>query len=120
MKEQETFTNVALHVQPKGLLATGLNRIAVIGRMARRGSRGRFAGRIAAVAASSLLLAFMMLAAPATSSAQFSVGVGISVGFAPPPLPVYTQPICPAVGYIWTPGYWAWDPVDGYYWVPGT
>src|SRR5262249_55947870 len=23
-------------------------------------------------------------------------------------------------GYIWTPGYWAYDPVDGYYWVPGT
>lgn len=47
------------------------------------------------------------------------VSVGISVGFAPPPLPVYEQPICPGDGYIWTPGYWDWDS-DDYYWVPGT
>lgn len=37
---------------------------------------------------------------------------------APPPLPVYTQPPCPADGDLWTPGYWAWD--GSYYWVPGT
>jgi hypothetical protein len=56
---------------------------------------------------------------PTKSSAQ--VAVGISVGFAPPDLPVYEQPICPGDGYIWTPGYWAWDDDDGdYYWVPGT
>jgi len=47
------------------------------------------------------------------------VAVGVSVGFAPPELPVYEQPICPGDGYIWTPGYWAWDGED-YYWVPGT
>jgi len=46
--------------------------------------------------------------------------VGITVGFAPPPLPVCVQPACPGLGYIWTPGYWAWDPDAGqYYWVPG-
>ena len=44
---------------------------------------------------------------------------GISVGIAPPPLPVYAQPAIPAPGYMWTPGYWAWGPA-GYYWVPGT
>ena len=56
---------------------------------------------------------------PTVSSAQ--VGVGISVTFGPPALPVYEQPICPGDGYIWTPGYWAWDPDAGdYYWVPGT
>jgi murein DD-endopeptidase MepM/ murein hydrolase activator NlpD len=34
---------------------------------------------------------------------------------------VYEQPICPADGYIRTPGYWAWDSdVGDYYWVPGT
>jgi hypothetical protein len=34
---------------------------------------------------------------------------------------VYEQPICPGDGYLWTPGYWAWDPNYGdYYWVPGT
>ena len=54
--------------------------------------------------------------------AAFSqVAVGVSVNFAPPELPVYEQPICPGEGYIWTPGYWAWDDEDGdYYWVPGT
>ena len=45
-------------------------------------------------------------------------GIFISVGFAPPVLPVYTQPICPNPGFIWTPGYWAYGG-DGYYWVPG-
>jgi hypothetical protein len=60
-----------------------------------------------------------MLGMPATSVAQVSVGV--TVGFAPPDLPVYEQPICPGEGYIWTPGYWSWDDEDGdYYWVPGT
>jgi|HubBroStandDraft_1064217.scaffolds.fasta_scaffold01084_16 hypothetical protein len=38
---------------------------------------------------------------------------------APPPLPVYEQPPCPTVGYIWTPGLWRWGP-SGYFWVPGT
>jgi hypothetical protein len=64
-----------------------------------------------------LLLGIVVLAASAASYAQ--IGVGISVGFGPPALPVYEQPPCPAAGYIWTPGYWAYGP-DGYYWVPGT
>ncbi len=63
-----------------------------------------------------LLLAGGMLFLSTTSFAQ--VDVGVSVGIAPPPLPVYEQPICPGDGYIWTPGYWAWD--GEYYWVPGT
>jgi WXXGXW repeat (2 copies) len=46
--------------------------------------------------------------------------IGISVDIAPPPLPIYDQPPIPAPGYIWTPGYWAWDDDTGYYWVPGT
>jgi hypothetical protein len=58
-----------------------------------------------------------MLALSAASFAQISVG--ISVAFGPPELPVYVQPLCPAEGYMWTPGYWAWDGND-YYWVPGT
>ena len=44
-------------------------------------------------------------------------GVLITVGFAPPVLPVYEQPPCPQEGWLWVPGYWAYD--DGYYWVPG-
>jgi len=64
-----------------------------------------------------LLVALVMLAIPAASSAQISIGVSVHIG--PPVLPVYVQPVCPAPGYIWTPGYWAYGP-DGYYWVPGT
>lgn len=59
-------------------------------------------------------LMFVLLALPVRSSA----GVAISITIAPPVLPVYVQPVCPAEGYIWTPGYWAWGPA-GYYWVPG-
>ncbi len=61
-----------------------------------------------------LLLALLLCLVPATSYA----GVFISVGYAPPPLPVYAQPMCPGPGLIWTPGYWAYGP-EGYYWVPG-
>ena len=64
-----------------------------------------------------LFLALALLAAPLPSPAQVSVGVSITVG--PPPLPVYAQPLCPGPGFIWLPGYWAWDPAFGYYWVPG-
>ncbi|MGA8150494.1 MAG: hypothetical protein WB952_06055 [Terriglobales bacterium] len=46
-------------------------------------------------------------------------GVFVSVNVGPPALPVYEQPICPAPGYIWAPGYWSYGP-DGYFWVPGT
>lgn len=60
------------------------------------------------------------LAMLALSTASFSQ-IAISVRIAPPALPVYEQPVCPGDGYIWTPGYWAWDPdISDYYWVPGT
>ena len=65
------------------------------------------------------LLAMTFLASPMASRAA-SIAVGISVGIAPPPIPVYAQPVCPGPGYMWTPGYWAYDPANGYYWVPGT
>lgn len=63
-----------------------------------------------------LIAALSLVALPLVS--QAGLFVGVSVNIAPPLLPVYVQPPCPAPGYIWTPGYWAWD--DGYYWVPGT
>jgi hypothetical protein len=64
-----------------------------------------------------LFPALVLAALPAISSAALFVGV--SVNIAPPALPVYVQPACPEPGYLWSPGYWAWD--DGaYYWVPGT
>src|SRR5271167_2150390 len=60
------------------------------------------------------LAATAMMASPAASFAA----VFISVGFAPPALPVYVQPMAPGDGYLWNPGYWAYGP-EGYYWVPG-
>jgi hypothetical protein len=62
-----------------------------------------------------LLLGLLLSLFPASSNA----GVFVSVGFAPPVLPVYEQPPCPQEGWMWTPGYWAYGD-DGYYWVPGT
>src|SRR5258708_7842124 len=65
------------------------------------------------------LMVLLTLSMPGSSAAQ--VRVGVAVGFAPPDLPIYEQPICPGEGYIWTPGYWPWDgDFDDYYWVPGT
>jgi WXXGXW repeat (2 copies) len=57
-----------------------------------------------------------MLAFPLAGSAQMAISVDVP----PPPLPIYDQPPIPAPGYIWTPGYWAYDDDYGYYWVPGT
>jgi WXXGXW repeat (2 copies) len=59
---------------------------------------------------------FAIPATPSTASAQ----VVLSVTIAPPALPVYTQPVCPGDGYIWTPGYWSYSDDGGYFWVPGT
>jgi hypothetical protein len=64
-----------------------------------------------------MLFAIVMLAMSAASFAQ----VRVLITFAPPPLPVYEQPLCPGEGYLWVPGYWAFDDdYDDYYWVPGT
>jgi hypothetical protein len=65
-----------------------------------------------------LLVSAEVLSLSTTSSAQ--IGIGISVRIGPPALPVYAQPVCPGPGYLWTPGYWAWNDDGGYYWVPGT
>ncbi len=60
------------------------------------------------------ILALAVSLMPAVSRA----GVFVSVAVAPPVLPVYTQPICPGDGFLWTPGYWAYGD-EGYFWVPG-
>ena len=65
-----------------------------------------------------LLLAVVLTTFAAASFGQVAVGISVRIG--PPALPVYAQPICPGPGYLWTPGYWAWNDDDGYYWVPGT
>jgi hypothetical protein len=64
-----------------------------------------------------MLLATSALAVPTASRAQLAIGISVTI--APPALPIYEQPPIPDVGYIWTPGYWAYGDA-GYYWVPGT
>jgi hypothetical protein len=69
---------------------------------------------------SSVRAVLFVLVAMASAAASFGQ-VAISITIAPPPLPVYEQPLCPGEDYIWIPGYWAWDLDDeDYYWVPGT
>jgi len=64
-----------------------------------------------------IMLALVVLSMPTASFAQ--IGIAITIG--PPPIPVYEQPLCPADGYLWVPGYWAYDyDISDYYWVPGT
>jgi hypothetical protein len=62
-------------------------------------------------------LAIPMATLP-VAEAHAGVFIGVSIGIAPPVLPVYVQPPLPAPGYLWTPGYWAYGDA-GYYWVPG-
>lgn len=63
------------------------------------------------------LLALLVMAIPAASIGQ----IGVRVAIGPPDLPSYDQPICPGDGYLWTPGYWAYDEsISDYYWVPKT
>jgi len=66
----------------------------------------------------SLLLTAGLLFLSTSSFAQVGAPTTMAPTVAPPDLPAYEQPICPGDGYIWTPGYWAWD--GDYYWVPGT
>lgn len=74
--------------------------------------------RSSAIAAVLAMTAATFVAAPV---AQAQISIGISVNFAPPPLPVYDQPPIPDPDYLWIPGYWAWDDdYYDYYWVPGT
>jgi hypothetical protein len=61
------------------------------------------------------LAALLFAGLPLASSSAY---VAVSVGIAPPAIPIYEQPYCPTPGYIWTPGYWDWADF-GYYWVPG-
>src|SRR5215469_13006066 len=65
-----------------------------------------------------LLLLILLL-----SLAGFAqVSIGVAVHFGPPAIPVYVQPPCPALGYMWVPGYWAWNGTGFFftagYWGP--
>jgi WXXGXW repeat (2 copies) len=64
----------------------------------------------------SILASPLLLVLPDHANAQAVIGVAITI--APPLLPAYVQPPMPEMGYVWTPGYWAYGTM-GYYWVPG-
>jgi hypothetical protein len=68
---------------------------------------------------SAIIISILVATVPMAASAQFSVGVGFTIGTPPPPLPVYSQPPAPYPNWQWQPGYWGWG-AAGYYWVPGT
>ena len=70
--------------------------------------------RIAAMFGTMALAGALLMAAAMPAHA----GVFVQVGVAPPEIPVYDQPPMPGDGYIWTPGYWAWDGQQ-YVWVDG-
>lgn len=74
-----------------------------------------------AAASAALLFGLGGALSVAPVAAQAQIGISINVGFPPPPLPIYEQPPIPDYGYIWAPGYWAFDEgIGDYYWVPGT
>lgn len=66
-----------------------------------------------------MLSACSIVALSAGAHAQMSISIRVDV--APPALPTYEQPPIPGDGYLWVPGYWAWDPGQAdYYWTPAT
>ncbi|HWD66384.1 MAG TPA: hypothetical protein VG227_00335, partial [Caulobacteraceae bacterium] len=62
----------------------------------------------ASAAALALALGAAVMTVPTIAAAQFSIGFSVNIG--PPLIPIFAQPPIPGYGYIWTPGYWAWDP----------
>jgi hypothetical protein len=72
-----------------------------------------------ALAACTVLLAACAAQVRVAAPVYVPPAAVVDVQVAPPPLPIYVQPPCPVVGWMWTPGYWGWG-AAGYFWVPGT
>ncbi|WP_461452364.1 YXWGXW repeat-containing protein [Mucilaginibacter sp.] len=56
----------------------------------------------------------------ANNDQQADADQSVQADNAPPVLQTDDQPECPVDGYLWQPGYWAFNPAGGYYWVHGT
>ena len=78
------------------------------------------AHRIGLIVATAVAIAALG-AQPGLADVRCGDSATIRVGAAPPPpLPVTSQPPMPAYGYLWTPGYWAWNrDLNDYYWIQG-
>ena len=57
-------------------------------------------------------------AAMPARAADVGISIGIGVPMAPPPVIYQAPPPAPAMGYVWVPGYWAWN-YDRYIWIGG-
>ncbi len=65
-----------------------------------------------------LFASFALCAIAVPAGAQ--VGIGFSIGVAPPP-PRYEVVPAPREGYYWAPGYWRWEePRRSHVWVEGS
>ena len=82
-----------------------------------RQATGTFSGAFGMRVFGALALAFAlsMCSQWVLTPAFAQLDVAITVDVTPPPLPIYDQPLIPAPGYLWVPGYWAWDDDVGYF-----
>ena len=63
-----------------------------------------------------MIIAASSMTTPAFAEVGVSIGIGIPL---PPPAVIYEPvPLPPAYGYVWAPGYWAWNH-DRYIWIRG-
>ncbi|HZR34643.1 MAG TPA: hypothetical protein VFA75_04660 [Nevskia sp.] len=66
-----------------------------------------------------LLLATLLAAGMALPAASQAARVGVDINLAPPaPVVEGPPPPPPQPGYVWAPGYWAWNGAQ-YVWVAG-
>lgn len=64
-----------------------------------------------------LALGGLSATAPAQAAPRVDVGIGITVA---PPAPRHERRPPPRHGYVWAPGYWAWNPrLHRYVWASG-
>jgi hypothetical protein len=64
------------------------------------------------------IIGLMLGAAIALAPAAGFARGGVFIGIAPPVPFVEPVPVAPSSGYVWQPGYWAWNGVQ-YVWVSG-
>lgn len=59
---------------------------------------------VRAMTGATLLAATLAFTPAAVAQVNINIGIGT-----PPPAPIYEAVPAPRPGYVWQPGYWAWD-----------